>query len=152
MANVIKAFDELTKALDAFVKETFDEDYSVEMGTDFSVDLDEDVIYYTVICPEKDERSFCENFIQRFPTCADLSPIMLSLLHEVGHLEEEWQMIDDSEERETCTNDADYYELFNERIATDFAGEWATEHHDLAKETDKKFIAIYEKILDSILD
>jgi hypothetical protein len=152
MTKISAQFSALTKALNAFVKENFSEDYSVRMGADFYVDLDSDVIYYSVITPEKDEKSFCENFIKRFPACADISPLMLSFMHEVGHLEEEWQMIDDTAERELCTECEEYYDLFNERIATDFAGEWLTAHHDFAKETDKKFITIYEKILDKILD
>ena len=153
MKTIIRdQFAELTTALENFVKENFDEDYEVTMGADFYVDLGTDVIYYSIICPEADEKSFCADFINRFPACADISPLMLSLMHEVGHLEEEWQMIDDTAERELCTKSEDYYKLFNERIATDYAGEWLTEHHDFAKECDKKFITIYEKILDKILD
>ena len=148
---ISKEFSELTSALDAFVKENFDEDYSVELGSDFFVDLDTDIIRYAVICPEADEKSFCADFINRFPACADISPLMLSLMHEVGHLEEEWQMEDDAKERELCTKAEDYYKLFNERIATDYAGEWITKHHDFVKECDKKFITIYEKILDNLL-
>ena len=142
---ISKEFSELTSALDAFVKENFDEDYSVELGSDFFVDLDTDIIRYAVICPEADEKSFCADFINRFSADA-LSDARSRTL------EEEWQMEDDAKERELCTKAEDYYKLFNERIATDFAGEWITKHHDFAKECDKKFIAIYEKILDNLLD
>ena len=61
-------------------------------------------------------------------------------------------MIDDTEERNTIRNDTDYFHLYNETIATNWAGNYATENIETMKNFDKKISEKIKKVLDKLLD
>lgn len=140
-------FDELATIVNDFVQ-SFDEDYTAEMGNDFCVFLDHDVISWSVLFLEDSGESFYNNFVSRFPMAAHFNLFTLSLLHELGHLETEWQMEDDTKIRNALTNEEDYFNLFNERIATDWAGDWLENNFQEATKIDGQIMGILSKIHD----
>ena len=60
-------------------------------------------------------------------------------MHEVGHLETEWEMNDDPVP--VGISNEEYYNLHDEFIATDWAGEWLEENYDRAKNFDASILA-----------
>lgn len=154
MENIITTFSPLTATIHDFIS-TFDEEYEVEMGDEFAANLDTDTVYYSIIYAEDGGRAFYEDFINRFPKCKGMSLMILSLLHEVGHLETEWDMVDDTAVRARIRDEKDserYFALHNEKIATDWAGEWITSHLEEAKMWDDKIMNAYMNILNGILE
>lgn len=149
--SIAKEFSAITRMLNTFVRQ-FDEDYSVKFGADFQALLDDCTIQYSVIVPQKSSDAFYHDFITRFPACSVLSVFCLSFLHELGHLETEWDMIDDTEERNAIRNDTDYFNLYNETIATNWAGNYATENIENMKNFDKKISEKIKKVLDKLID
>lgn len=132
--------DKINSIIDQFVK-SIDEDYSARFAADFMACLDEDVVEWALAVPENDGAAFYDNFIERFPHAAHYSFFLLCLLHEVGHLETEWNMIDDVIARNKSMRPADYYKLHNERIATDWAGEWLADNPRKAQTLDRELTA-----------
>jgi len=64
-------------------------------------------------------------------------------------------MVDDVVARRACKSEKDserYYNLHNERIATDWAGEYLTAHHDTMKAWEEKILGILKKVLDTYPD
>ena len=149
--RILADFEPMTTVLTEFVR-SFDVDYSISLGSDFEVDLDEMKIIYAVALADKSATAFRDNFIARFPACADFDIFTLSLMHELGHLETEYDMIDDSAERATISDNSEYFDLYNERIATDWAGEYLTANHDDMKNWESKVLAIFKKIFDKYED
>ena len=96
-----------------------DEEYDAIQGDTFEADTEEDAIYFA-LTNERD--AFYEDFINRFPLANTFEPFTLSVLHEIGHLETEAEAVDDIEERNAITTDKEYFALYNEAIATDWAG------------------------------
>lgn len=143
-------FAPLTDALMAFAH-TFNEEYAVEFANQFCADVDSDTIYYSILYSERGGESFYNNFVRRFPACRGFSLFLLSFMHELGHLETEWDMDDDTEMRSKVTEDEDYYNLHNEFIATQWAGEWIETHLAAAREYDTKFTQILNAIYLQIL-
>lgn len=156
--EAIKAdFEPITQELIAFVR-AFDEEYTCELGSDFEA-VDDVKIMYAVAVLDYAAKSFYENFVQRFPACADFDIFVLSFMHELGHLETAWEMVDDCEEREiiSAMNNIEkayrkYYALYNETIATDWAGEYLTAHHEAMKTWEKKILSMFKKVLDKYPD
>lgn len=134
IATTIKELNEIIKK---FVQ-TFDEDYSAEIGADFAADLDNNSVVWTLIYSEDGGKAFYSDFCNRYPPAKNYSFFLLSLLHEIGHLETEDEMIDDTDIRNTDLSNEEYFNLFNERLATDWAGEWIEENLTLAKQIDSK--------------
>lgn len=134
-----------------FVK-SIDEDYDARMGKDFAAVLNKDIVEWSIIYVETGGCSFYENFVSRYPKAKALRLFTLSILHEVGHLETEWEMEDDLEERNTITDDEDYFNLFNEYIATEWAGEWVNDNLEKAIALDEKFYDAIHKMYDAVLD
>lgn len=152
--RITKDFAEVTALLNAFVHD-FDEEYSVVMGTDFQADNIEDKIYYAIAIMDKGATSFKANFEKRFPVAKDFDIFTLSFMHELGHLETEWDMVDDTQERNEIKGlkDAErYYALHNERIATDWAGKYLTAHHEAMKAWEEKILKMFKKVLDEYPD
>lgn len=144
-------FAPITAELEKFVK-TFDEEYSVALNSDFQSDSIEMRVYYTFAMIDKSAKAFRANFVQRFPACADFDVFTLSFFHELGHLEMDWASIDDANERNTIKDDETYFALYNETIATDWAGEYLTEHHDEMKLWEEKILRMFKKVLDKYPD
>lgn len=150
--DVVKALEPLTAVVREFVK-TFDEEYDATLGPDFMANLDDMVVIYSIAIVDEGGKSFRDNFIKRFPECDCLSTFALSVFHEVGHLETEWDMDDDVELRNSDKmDDETYYNLHNEWIATEFAGEWATSHLEIAKQFDLRFTSVAKEIIGRLLD
>lgn len=139
--DVLKEFETLTAIVREFVQ-SFDEEYDVRFGSDFMALLDEDVVVYTIAMGDTCAGTFRKNFLERFPACECLSVFTMSILHEIGHLETEWDMEEDTALRnDSKITDEQYYALHNEWIATQWAGEWATANLATALAFDRKFQA-----------
>ena len=152
-----KDFEPVTAELAAFAR-TFDEEYSVQLGADFEA-VDDEMIVYAIAMSDEGATTFRADFIRRFPACADFDIFTLSFMHELGHLETAWDMVDDVKQREAIHAMTDkvkayrrYYALHNERIATDWAGDYLTEHHETMKAWEEKILRILKKVLDKYPD
>lgn len=146
-----KWIDTINSVVSDFCK-SIDEEYESRMGCDFCAVLNENTIEWSLIYAEKAGQSFYENFVSRYPVAKELSFFTVSILHEIGHFETEWEMIDDTEIRNRELTNEQYYDLFNERIATDWAGEWIENNYSAARCIDKKFTEILNKFYKEVLD
>lgn len=147
-------FREVTYILEDFAQ-SFDEEYLVQFGTDFEADTIDDTIYYTIAIVDKGAQTFRANFEKRFPVAKDFDIFTLSFLHELGHLETEWDMENDTQQRNKIRGlkDAEkYYNLHNEKIATDWAGEYLTDHYLTAKALEERCLKIIKRILEKYPD
>jgi hypothetical protein len=151
MMTVDEIFDSVTEVLADFVR-TFDEEYTVALSGDFMADNIEECIYYAPMSPAESGEAFRQNFIKRFPVCKAFSLFMLSFMHELGHLETEWDMVDDTDERNATKDNETYFALHNEKIATDWAGEYLTDHFSEMVEFDRELLEILGDIWASIPD
>lgn len=113
--------------------EQIDEEYSAIQGDIFEADTEEDAIYFTL---ENTKDAFYNDFINRFPMASAFEPFTLSVLHEIGHLETEDDIIDDTEERDAITTEEQYFKLYNEAIATDWAGFFIEDNFDMVAQFD----------------
>jgi hypothetical protein len=107
---------------------TINEEYIASEGECFEAEMFEDTIVYNPHDNARDE--FTEDFIERYPIAESLEPFTMALLHEVGHLETEDEIIDDTDERNAIEDIHEYLNLFNERIATDWAGWYIEENFE----------------------
>ena len=146
-----KWLDKINDTVREFVQ-SIDCEYDCRHGQNFEACLDENVIEWSILVVEKGEDAFCKNFISRFPNADKLNYFTLALLHEIGHFETEWEMVDDIDERNTITDYDEYFNLFNERIATDWAGEWIDENLELALTVDKMFLDLLNDFYNEMLD
>ncbi len=151
MTEIRNDFSPLTDLLAAFVR-TFDEEYSVELGADFEA-VDDEKIVYAIAMVDDGATSFRENFVKRFPACAVFDIFTLSFMHELGHLETSWNMVNDVAQRNAIHAMTDkvkayrkYYALHNERIATDWAGEYLTDHLVEMQEWEAKILAVLRSV------
>jgi hypothetical protein len=151
MEEIMKLFAPVTTLLNDFIQ-MFDEEYTVELAHKFCADNIQEVVYYTVVMPKDSVDEFTTDFIKRFPACSCFSEFMLSFMHELGHLETEWDMVDDTEERNRITDNKTYFQLYNERIATDWAGEYLTDHKAEMLMLERQILTEIHKIWQSIPD
>ena len=151
MEEIMKLFAPVTAMLNDFIQ-MFDEEYTVELAHKFCADNIQEVVYYTVVMPKDSVDEFTTDFIKRFPACSCFSEFMLSFMHELGHLETEWDMVDDTEERNRITDNKTYFQLYNERIATDWAGEYLTDHKAEMQMLERQILTEIHKIWQSIPD
>lgn len=128
--------EKFNNMIDKFVKQ-FSADYSAELGSEFYANLDLQKVVYPLLMGDKSSRLFHENFASRFPCAIQISTFLLSLLHEIGHLETESEMVDDTPERNNEMG-VEYFDLWNEKIATDFAGFWLQDNFESAKKFDNE--------------
>lgn len=150
MEKVQQWLDKINVELNAFVK-TINEEYSCQYGTDFCAYLDNNIIEWTLLVTENSSEAFYANFVSRYPQVKGFSFFLLSLLHEVGHFETEWEMENDTEIRNSDLTDEQYFDLFNERIATDWAGEWILHNLLTAQKVDKQLTALLDDFYDEVL-
>lgn len=141
--EVRKGFRPLTRTLTTFVRQ-FNDNYRCQFDSDFCA-INNKRINYTIAVSEKNANDFRKDFASRFPMANNFDTFILFFLHELGHLQTAELVIDDSNERKT-TND--YYGLYNERIATDWAGTFLTENYDFMKEWERKILNSKKKVLD----
>ena len=157
MTEIRNDFSPVTALLSAFAR-TFDEEYTVELGADFEA-VDDEKIVYAIAMMDEGATSFRENFVKRFPACEVFDIFTLSFMHELGHLETAWDMVDDVAQRNAIHAITDkakayrrYYALHNERIATDWAGEYLTDHLAEMQEWERKVLTalrlVWEKFPD----
>ena len=137
---------ELIDILNEIVK-SFNEEYSVVEGEEYSATLSTYVITYT---PD----TFLIRLLLYTRRCTVevgiempfLNPMTCSLLHEIGHLETEELMVDDTQLRNEYENSnegaqesfARYCELYNEQIATQWAIFYILDNKEQVKEWDKR--------------
>ncbi len=140
-------FAPLTELLNDFAR-TFDEEYSVKFNSDFQANVSEMRIYYTIVMSDPDSKAFRENFVHRFPSCADFDIFILSFMHELGHLETEWDMEDDVNLRNEIQDHEKYFNLHNEWIATEWAGNYLTKNHDQMKQFEKIILATGKNLIE----
>ena len=148
--------------LDAFINQMneklndflarFEPDYQAEMGQEFMCLLDCNTVQWSLIYVDSAGEAFYHNFVKRFPLVKGFSLFTLSFLHELGHLETEWDAENDIEKRKTEMSNEEYFNLHNEFIATEWAGEWIETHYSEAQMFDnqlrKMIDNFYEKTLD----
>lgn len=144
-------FAPVTALLTDFVQ-MFDLDYTVALQPKFEANLDTDVIGYAVAVPESATEAFVTDFLKRFPSCKCFHSFTLSFMHELGHLETECDMVDDTEERNTITDNETYFDLYNERIATDWAGEYLTENKEEMLMLERQILTELKKVWAKIPD
>ena len=130
---------------------TIDEEYEVKCGTDFCVLPMENIIYWSFLVPEEG-RAFYNNFVSRFSFVKDFDIFTLSLLHEIGHLETMDEMIDDTLERNQKLSNEEYFNLWNEQIATDWAGYWIYKNFNEVKIFNTTICKLLQQYYAEILD
>lgn len=142
--------NKINAEINSFVKQ-INKEYEARLGDTFEVDMLTNIIFYPIFDDEEAVFAFTQNFTAQFPCAAAYGTFLLSLLHEIGHLETENESIDDIEEREKVITFEDYFSLWNEKIATEWAGNWLENHSDIANkfevEVGKLFEEMYEKVL-----
>lgn len=151
MSEISKLFAPVTALLTNFVRE-INPEYSVALGADFAANMDEDCIYFAVAVAQASSDAFVENFVARFPECECFDMFLLSFMHELGHLETEWDMVDDTDLREEIMDNETYFDLYNERIATDWAGEYLTDHLEEMKVLNDQILKTLCEIWQEIPD
>ena len=128
----------------------FDEEYSAYLADEFSADLTNSRVSYALLVEPISNDEFRNDFVSRFSVANKYGDFLLSLLHEIGHLETINDMVDDIEKRGKITDNDKYFNLFNERIATDWAGFWLEDNEVLAKRFDtqieEKLFNLYSQI------
>ena len=153
-------FAPITDALTAFVQ-TFGEEYTCKLSADFGADHIKDVIHYAFVMPDTGARSFRANFVACYPIAADFDIFTLSFLHELGHLETSYEMINDQADRDrihdllkTDPEQAyrEYFALYNERIATEWAAQLLMDEYEMLKAWEKKILEMFRKVLDKYPD
>lgn len=142
-------FEDINEVVNEIVQ-YFDEEYSAYMSDEFSADLTNGRVAYSLLVEPESNEEFRNDFVSRFAVADKYSDFLLSLLHEIGHLETINDMVDDIEKRGKITDNKKYFNLFNERIATDWAGFWLEDNEVLAKRFDaqieEKLFNLYSQI------
>lgn len=117
----------------------FNPNYGCEVGQDFCAYPLAGDIEWSLIYVDSGGTAFYNNFISRFPCAEGFSLFTLSLLHELGHLETASDYVNDREERSALTDCESYFNLHNEKIATDWAGKWIENNFAYAVQVDNYF-------------
>lgn len=136
---------ELIDILNEIVK-SFNEDYSVVEGEEYSATLSTYIITYTLDTFLSDFYFVQEMYRRGGIEMPFLNPMTCSLLHEIGHLETEELMVDDTQLRNEYGNSnegaqesfARYCELYNEQIATQWAIFYILDNKEQVKEWDRR--------------
>lgn len=148
---MLNQFFEIFDNLINEVVKSFDEEYSAYLSDEFSADIVNNRVAYSLLVEPESNKAFRDDFVSRFPIADNYSDFLLSMLHEIGHLETVCDMVDDIEKREKITDNKKYFKLFNERIATDWAGFWLEDNEELATEIDTEISNCLEKKLFSLI-
>ena len=144
--------EDINALVNTFLVTEIDDDYCAVMGTDFEARNDENCIVWSAIYSDRGGEAFRNDFIKRFPVAKDLDTFTLSVLHEIGHLETEDEMVDDTKQRnrKNLTNEQ-YFRLHNEYIATEWAGYWLEDNLATAKRWNAKFLKAFRTMVKNCL-
>lgn len=117
--------------------ERHDFDVVAQMGSDFSINLGDNTLYYTPFYNEDTEIIFREEILKDFPefsNCDISVNVLIALFHEVGHYETEnewedkdWERFYAWRERPDIT-EREYFRHPIEWRATEWACEYILEH------------------------
>lgn len=137
MKKIRREFREVTKELNEFAQE-FCPFVKCKLARTFCANVNKFRIYYAIAESERGVDLFYKNFVARYPKCKDFDPFTLSFFHELGHIVTRDKMVDDADERTllaACEADdeeanARYFDLYNERLATDWAGKFLTRNRE----------------------
>ena len=125
-------------------------DYSVICDGTFYCDVDDMTISYSRNSKNIIEQMFADYIYNSYADVPQVSPFMLSILHELGHAETEDEMVDDSgaqfafdrkenqSDEEFYAGFTKYYQLPNEQLATDWAVWFLQENTDECLMWDKR--------------
>lgn len=142
----------INNVINTFIKTSINEEYQAFMGSNFCAHLDDNKIEWTLLYADEDGKAFYDNFVSRFPIANKLGLFTVSVLHEIGHFETEDEIEDDTDLRNLELTNEEYFNLFNERIATEWAGNWIMENTNLATAFDREvynaIFEMYDKALD----
>lgn len=127
---VNKELDKITDILNKFL-EPFD--CTAFPGSDFNYYPGSNSIEFALAVVDKHADSFIQFAESLHPVHADI--FLWSFMHELGHneTEDEFDEEDDDEYIDAAAaaiSDEDYYNIPQEYRATDWAGEYMTEHED----------------------
>ena len=143
-------FETFDNLINEIVK-SVDEEYSAYLSDEFSADIVNNRVAYSLLVEPESNEAFRADFVSRFPIADKYSDFLLSILHEIGHLETACDMVDDIEKRKKITDNKKYFKLFNERIATDWAGFWLEDNPQLARQFDDTITDCIETKLFSLI-
>lgn len=135
----------------------FEEDYKT---TGLCCEPTEDTIYIGLHQTEIEDTTFMELVEEIEPTIADISPFTLGILHELGHfythdeeLEEQYNvdinlLVTLQEQGLISETDQNklYVRLELERLATEWACEFAKAHSDWVRAYDKTIVELKSKV------
>lgn len=131
--------DIINDEVNSFIQ-IFNEDYTAEIGSDFCCYPTTGEIEWSLLIVDSGGIAFFKNFCSRYPEVVDFNIFTLSLLHEIGHLETVLDMdFESTRKRASGLTNEQYFELHDEKIATDWAGNWIHNNYSLAKATDDYF-------------
>lgn len=167
MNSEIKGLDKINKIVNEFVSEF---DLSAEMANDFAYYYYEDLITYSLIVSDLSSQLFMLNFKEIAPDI-ECDIFISSLLHEIGHSEtidllEQPEVLychNVKKELDELNKDADtfetaydihkkYFNLPDERLATDWAINYMRNNVEKIKEFENKMDIAMNEMLELNLD
>ena len=132
--NKIKGLRKLNNAVNGFLKPF---DCCGKLGIDFCYVYSTSTIYYGLIIPDEDIEADFQASIDRLHPRVKMDTFIWSLLHELGHHETldtmEQKEIDYCNDIKAKINNeeidaSEYYDLLDERLATEWAVNYANTH------------------------
>lgn len=146
----LKGVKRISRIINEFLKPF---ECTARMGTDFCYLYNKNLIFYSIVWMNNGAEDFLNSVLRLEPEVeADI--FLWSLLHEVGHHEtydeisdEENDYCDDTKkkiEEGELPNEL-YYDMIDERLATEWAVEYANTHKEELK-------AFWEKLQPAIMD
>lgn len=146
----LKGVKRISRIINEFLKPF---ECTARMGTDFCYLYHKNLIFYSIVWMNNGAEDFLNSVLRLEPEIeADI--FLWSLLHEVGHHEtydeisdEENDYCDDTKkkiEEGELPNEL-YYDMIDERLATEWAVEYANTHKEELK-------AFWEKLQPAIMD
>lgn len=133
------------------------EEYRAFLAADSMADIEQGYIFFSIITIEREDKLFMEDIYKREGELPILSNLMWSILHEIGHLETQNEMEDDSRNRREIAElslvnpdeaSNKYHQLYNEIIATDWAVVFALENSVLCCSWDQILLSELQNFLE----
>ena len=152
---MVKELDKFLKACNNFIAEIDEDLEDVQVGSFFFCYPTTKEVFISVLAEENGLDEFMKNLLER-TDIHDISPFTWSLLHEVGHCET-WHLMTEKVEHH-CRNlkrkierggkrfpTELYFDLTDERIATNWAIKFVSQNYDFVKAFDKKILKIFDR-------
>ena len=146
----LKGVKRISRIINEFLKPF---ECTARMGTDFCYLYHKNLIFYSIVWMNNGAEDFLNSVLRLEPE-VEADVFLWSLLHEVGHHEtydeisdEENDYCDDTKkkiEEGELPNEL-YYDMIDERLATEWAVEYANTHKEELK-------AFWEKLQPAIMD